>query len=131
MGRRLRSALAALVFTFSLFPFPFAAEPRLTAHWTGPRAAVVAWQSDAQLVCLYRETREGWGYALGCASGGSGELQLPRRDFAYKVFPGDRFCADFDSLPRVCTAPLPWRVWAAWAGNGVERSRVFAPLVVG
>lgn len=120
--------MRVLILLLLLFAQP--RPPTLTAHWTAPRAAVISWQSDASLVCLYRETKEGWGYFLGCAPGGSGTMVLPQRDVAYKVFPGDRFCADFDQLPRVCTAPLPWRVWLPIAGNGVERSRVWAPLVV-
>jgi hypothetical protein len=104
--------------------------PTLTAHWTGPKSAVITWQSDAQLVCLYRETKEGWGYFLGCWRQGSGRVELPGpppQDWTHFPRAGDTMCADFDQQ-RVCV-PIVSPVWLPVVGNGVERSRVWLPLV--
>jgi hypothetical protein len=100
--------------------------PTLTAHWTSPRSAVVTWQSSAQLVCLYRETREGWRYFLQCYAGGSGEIVLPWRDFSAHPAIGDTYIADFDGV-RV-RALLVSPVWLPLAGNGVERLRVWVAM---
>lgn len=103
--------------------------PELHATWEGKQVRV-AWSSSAAWVCVYRYPRVGTNVLLNCYREGIGDLVLPWRDAAYKVAPGDRFCADFDYTTRVCSAPLPWRAWLPLAGNGVEPLRVFAPLLV-
>jgi hypothetical protein len=122
-------ALAVLFFAFCLLPFAFAQQPpTLTAHWTAPRSAVITWESSASLVCLYRETREGWRYFLQCYAGGSGEITLPWRDWTTHVRPSDSICADFDQ-ERVCV-PIVSPVWLPLVREGeVQEWRVWAPLI--
>jgi hypothetical protein len=119
----MRHALAILALALSLLPAP----PTLTARWEGTSARIT-WESSAELVCLYRETREGWRYFLQCYSGGSGAITLPWRDWTTHVRPSDSICADFDA-ERVCV-PIVSPVWLPLAGNGVERSRVWVALIM-
>jgi hypothetical protein len=104
--------------------------PTLTARWTSPHAAAITWQSSADLVCLYRETREGWRYFLQCYAGGSGEITLPGpppADWTHHPQQGDTYIADFDGV-RV-RALLTSPVWLPVVGNGIEPLRVWLPMV--
>ena len=102
-------------------------EPTLTARWEGQQARI-AWSSDATLVCLYRETKEGWRYFLQCYTGGSGAIVLPWRDWTAHPAIGDTYIGDFDGV-RI-RAPLPSPVWLPVVREGeTQEWRVFAPLV--
>lgn len=113
----MRHTLAILVFAFILLPFAFAQQPpTLSARWVAPRSAVITWESSAELVCLYRETKEGYRYFLQCYTGGSGRVELPWRDFSAHPAEQDTYCATFDVDTRVC-APLLHQLYFPFAAN--------------
>lgn len=95
--------------------------PELTAHWTGPRAIELRWNTPG---CLYRKPAIGRGVFLGCHAGGAMRLPPdPPADAAYFPRAGDRYLLVTDAGD--VWAALSWVVWLPAIEN-----RKDAPVLV-
>lgn len=93
-----------LLFALLLQPAP----PTLTAHWVGPRAVELRWDTPG---CLYRKPAfSGSGVFLGCHAAGAMRLPPgPPADAAYWPAVSDRYLLLTDAGD--VWAELGWWVW--------------------
>lgn len=118
-----------LLFLLTLLP---PRPPTLSTRWIDATHAEIAWQSNAQSVCLWRKPQGyTWGYFLGCYSG-SDSLILPgdgSNDGNYFPAEGDKYVAWFDEVRVETRLTRGWFVWLPLIDRGQRRFVVMLPLV--